>query len=607
MIEIRADTKENVASITHWLGLNENPDGDTLLKNGEAADMQNFKITRDGNLQKRSGYKTIHAAKTWTGPIRGIWHGCISGTAYTLFAAGGTIYKYDFVTNAVTSVMAAGATFTDAATTFFGFGNKVYAMNGHEYLEWDGVMPDTGGFCAPSGYRPLIAVSAPPTGGGTLLEAINRLNGLRRIRFSPTASATAFQLPEKALTSIDYVKNLVTGENYVLTTDYTVSLTNGTVTFLAAPSAGTNTIEIGYTVPTTYKSQITAMKYAEIFNGAQDSRVFLYGDGSNKSIYSGLDSDGLSRADYWPDLYDLRVGEANAAITGMIRHYSSMVVHKTDSAYAVNYGQITLATGALTSAFYITPINRAIGNVAPGQTQLVNNSPRTIFNAAVYEWHLSGAASDERLAKRISDRIKNTLSSMSLAAAITYDDNERQEYYIIQGGTALVHNYAVDAWYKYTAFNFTALIGVGGNLYGCTTSGDIVLFARTYSSDNGAAIDCFWKSGSMAFGRDYLHKYSGFLFVSMKPEILANTQVTLMTNRKSLFGTKTVSYGLATFDHANFSRWGFVTNNKPQTARLKLKAKKFTYYQLVFETNADWNTATILSADIKLRYGGDAK
>ena len=59
MAQIKAATNEKVFQIKAWGGLHQNPDGDTKLKLGEAAEMVNFKITRDGNLQKRSGTKTV--------------------------------------------------------------------------------------------------------------------------------------------------------------------------------------------------------------------------------------------------------------------------------------------------------------------------------------------------------------------------------------------------------------------------------------------------------------------------------------------------------------------------------------------------------------------
>ena len=59
MAEIKAATNEKVFQITAFKGLNQAPDGDTKLKLGEAAESYNFRVTRDGNLQRRPGTKTI--------------------------------------------------------------------------------------------------------------------------------------------------------------------------------------------------------------------------------------------------------------------------------------------------------------------------------------------------------------------------------------------------------------------------------------------------------------------------------------------------------------------------------------------------------------------
>ena len=59
MANIRAAADEKIFKIAAWRGLNENPDGDTKLKLGEAAAMQNWRVTRDGNLQRRPGTLTV--------------------------------------------------------------------------------------------------------------------------------------------------------------------------------------------------------------------------------------------------------------------------------------------------------------------------------------------------------------------------------------------------------------------------------------------------------------------------------------------------------------------------------------------------------------------
>ena len=59
MATISTANNEKIYGISKWGGLNEHPDGDTRLKMGEASVMENFKVTRDGNLKRRPGTKTI--------------------------------------------------------------------------------------------------------------------------------------------------------------------------------------------------------------------------------------------------------------------------------------------------------------------------------------------------------------------------------------------------------------------------------------------------------------------------------------------------------------------------------------------------------------------
>lgn len=604
MAQITGSANERVFQIKAWGGLNENPDGDTKLKMGEAAVMRNFRITRDGNLQRRPGSKEI--AALGTEPVRGIWNGNVAGKEQLVAACGGKLWKLwdeetgEYIREEI------GEVSTENEVHFFGFSNALYMVNGREYKVWDGnTLSDVGG------YRPLVTVSAPPSGGGETLEQINKLTGARRCRFSPDGSGKTFQLPETGLSSLDYVKNLSTGKNYA-SGSYSVNAAAGTVTFTTAPEAGTNTIEIGWTMGENFREQVLKMRWGELYAGIQDTRIFLYGDGSNQAIYSGLDYDGNPRADYFPDLNQVAVGDANTPITGMIRHYSRLICFKTSSAWAIQYGTITLEDGLQTEAFYVTPVNRSIGNVAPGQVRLVLNSPRTLHGSDVYEWknnssYTSNLSIDERQAKRISDRIYATVRKFDLERCYCYDDNWGQEYYICFEGKALVHNYAADAWYYYEDFDAVCMANFKGELLYGTSNGRLEHFSYTYRTNNGAAIDAYWESGSMSFGQDFQRKYSAMLWVGVKPESSAEVTVTVQTDRSSSYTEKLVTSSLANFAKANFARWSFATNRKPQMSRLKIKAKKFVFYKLIFRTSAGDSTATILAADIRVRFTGYAK
>jgi hypothetical protein len=600
---------ESVFRITRWLGVNENPDGETALKAGEASEMRNFRITEDGSLQLRPGHRVISTARNWTGAIRGVWNGMAGNREVTLFAAGGRLWEYDFAARAGIPISAVGA-FADAETHFFGFGGNVYMLNGQQYFVWTG----TGESAAAAGYRPLILVSCPPEGGGTELERINKLNGERRARFSPTGSATVFRLPETELAQVDYVTDRVTGGDYAAGA-YSVNLAAGTVTFSGgAPAAGVDSIEIGYTVAVTQRAEIEQMRFSEVFNGSSDNRVFLYGDGTNRTAYTGLDYDGTPRADYFPDLNVLDIGTANTPITALIRHYSQLAVFKTDGAFSVAYGTITLADGRTTAAFYWTPSNRALGCAAPGQAQLVENSPRTLAEGAVYDWrngssYAANLSSDERQARVVSLRVGRTLGGMDLAGAVTFNDRRRHEYYIVQNGAAVVHGYLTDTWYVYEPFDFTLLFERDGEIYGCTPDGDLAHISRQYPSDDGREIEAVWRSGALAFGQDFRRKYASRVFVTMKPEPHSQLEVSVQTDRhgQGAAGSRLLQTMLAGFRNANFRHWSFGTNRQPRTNRLKLRAKKFAYYQLLLRSATDWSTATVLAADVRLRYAGEVR
>ena len=59
MAKFAVRSNDKVYSIKKFLGVNENLDGDTNLKMGEASNMQNFKITDNNALQVRGGTKNI--------------------------------------------------------------------------------------------------------------------------------------------------------------------------------------------------------------------------------------------------------------------------------------------------------------------------------------------------------------------------------------------------------------------------------------------------------------------------------------------------------------------------------------------------------------------
>lgn len=757
MAQIKAATNEKVFQITAFRGLNQNPDGDTKLKYGEAAVVENFRVTRDGNLQRRPGLKTIidftrSADRTgalaivdvaesnwyiprgegdeslitvydddgglwhfdiWRGeydaidiadgennlwcflegeaipdtsatklvaitaeggewrfpvnaggtadlpiddaeenawhlktgngdeddlsftdtwndwyvpgeehagdgaedseesdgyPIKGLWTGYVSGVQVMLCAYNGMLYKmWDEETEEFYPVKL-GPVSTEHDVFIFGFSDIVYILDKDKYRQWDGeTLKEV------AGYIPLVMTNIPPEGGtgeSATLENVNRLIAKRRVWLSPDGSHASFKLPE-AVKTIDAVRDTGTGAAYSGT--YTFNASTSTITFTTAPAAAVNSIDVEYSVETVFRSQVEQMQYAELFSGTQDTRIFLYGDGTNRCIYSGIDYNGVPRADYFPDLYECLVGDENTPITGMIRHYSSLACFKTNSAWNISAGSMTLADGLKIPSFYVAPINKEIGCAAMGQVRLVLNSPLTLFGNDLYEWKSNSRYSanlnrDERVARRISDRVWAALKSFDTERCYCFDDNDGQEYYICHNKEALIYNYAADAWSYYTAFPVSCMVSLNGECYIGTLNGRLKHLSTNYLDDDGKAIRAYWESGSMSFGQEFMRKYSAMTFICVKPEGRTALTVGVRTDKK-LCESKEILTNSYQFDfgNVNFSALKWEEKRDAQIYREKIKAKKFVFYKLLLQSMKAGTRCTVLSADIRVRFTGFAK
>lgn len=692
MATITGKTQEKVFSLKQWGGLNENPDGDTKLKLGEASVMTNWKVTRDGNLKRRpgsefvsgiatvyvksvasvpmsipadgeirlfeqlyvtatghielrgesasatpanaseyigwyfqrggkywklSGFEEIAGGHIWSAlrvtavsalgsatPVTGLWSGYLNNKEVLLAAGENHIYQISFDTAGAMTRTQIGVMQTSGGVHMFGFGGLVYFMNGVEYKQWDGTT-----FQTVHGYRPLVAIALTPDGANETLESVNLLNGERRVWISPdgntddeddpNVNGRTFQLPEKEVSSIDYVQDLKTGEN-LSPTEYVYNLTAGTVTFSAAPMQSVNSYEIGYTMATTYRNQVEKMRYSELYSGTQDTRIFIYGDGSNMALYSGLDYDGTPRGDYFPDLNAVHVGDSNTPITSMIRHYSTLICYKYSSAWSISYGVMALTDDSLAPAFYATPINRTVGHEALGQVRLVDNQPITLSGGEVYQWrnssyYSSNLTQDERQAHRISDRIQRSVKEFDQFNCFCWDDNYSQEYYICCDSEALVWNYAADAWYKYEHFDVVCMTNFANELFYGTSDGKIMRLTYDVPDNDSEPIEAHWESGAIDFGQDYMRKYSAMLWVGIKPDDDTAVTVTVRTDRKEEYSEKMVVSSKARVE------------GEPFLSRCKIKAKKFTFYTLIFKSDGTGDPPTINSADIRVRFTGYQK
>lgn len=405
------------------------------------------------------------------------------------------------------------------------------------------------------------------------------------------------------LDSIDYV--YLNSTLKTVTTDYTVNLTNGTITFVADPGTGTANLVIIASKESLNRTEITDRRYNMRFGGGNDFRIFLYGktsgSGTNRYYYSNLAA-GLPSASYFPATFFNEVGTPENIITGITRQYDRQIIYTDITGAYYSFYETTLIDGITYPSFPVFTLNRVVGNVAMGQVQVIQNNPVSIFKG-IQEW-VATSVQDERNAKYISKRIQVSLDTIDLSSVTTIDWEKNYEYWVCSGNKAYIYNYRLDVWYIFQfADNVKPLLVAEDILYFGTTNGQIMKFSSSDLDDNGTTIDAHWESGFYDFNAEWLQKYIYEMWISLKPEGKSSVDITYTTNDKESAQTYVASYDLITFVGMDFANFSFSTSYNPQPFRFKIKAKKFVYFKLNLDNNNLGETLTVISINLSSSYG----
>ena len=261
-------------------------------------------------------------------------------------------------------------------------------------------------------------------------------------------------------------------------------------------------------------------------------------------------------------------------------------------------------------------MNAKVGNVAPGQTQIIKNNPFTIWKG-IYEW-VSTYVMNEKNAEWISQKVQNDLDAVDLTTALTVDWADKGQYWICVGKKVWVLNYRTQTWHILDLPDTpTCFCLVEQDLYFGTTAGQIMAFDEEYSTFNGAEIVDSWEMGYFNFGVEWLQKFVQRLFVSILPYTTTKINLYIKTDRNANYVlAKTISYGLSSFETWDFSGtdvtgyetigFSFETNYSPQPFKIKVRAKKIDYLKVKITNNSQF-PATVLSITLPTRMGAEIK
>jgi len=395
-----------------------------------------------------------------------------------------------------------------AKSFFIVFQGLLYMLNGTNFIQYDGTTVTN---VAP--YIPVVSQGRNESGTtSTLYEPLNLLTGAFTDMFSPLGTIKIYQMSFKGLDANTIICNNGTVEG----TGFTVDRPNGLVTFVTAPTAGTNVLKLtAYKTNATDALQIKNCTYAIEFS----SRLFITGNPNypNRLWKTGLTPNQATlQANYFPasglSSFDAVTG-IDKKVVSFIKKLDKLIYLKENSTH-ITYNQ-TQTDGS--SGFPISNIDDTVGCDMPNSVQLVNSMP-IFFNSLNGGYVVtSTTVLGENEAKSISTNINGSPLRPGLLQESLTDlqncssFNDGKKYYLCLPlvGRVYIWDYSLGYnlaqpeslhWFVYNNIHANNFMMVNGILcYASSLTGNIVKFIDALN-DFGQPIIANWKSKLMDFG-----------------------------------------------------------------------------------------------------------
>lgn len=490
---------------------------------------------------------------------------------------------------------------TDAPVEFFKLSDNVYIINGTNFLSFDGTT------CADVvGYIPTVLIGRSPSGSpnaGTVSESFNLISAGFKTSFSAAGAATAYTLPYTNLDTTPIVV-VVGGVTKTLTTDYTVNFTTGVVTFVVAPSDGTNNVVI-----TAYKASLTHSEYiknctiARVFGGKTEATVFLSGNPNfpDQIWHSRLYGSNYN-ADYFPD-------DGWQKVPGNVAGLSS-IFDMLYVSHSNGQGYLSYLEGTTYPTFPYADINREKGSDIPGSIQELNNSVVCASTDHGVMQVLSNTTVNNRLSVNdISDLIDKSphrtdlglLREANLVDAVSF--NHDGYYGLCINDVCYVWDYKLNAWLYDTNIPASCFANIDNTLcFGSNTDGIVYQFDPLLANDDGSAIGAWIDTKEDDAGLPENIKVINNTVTTAKPLSRASIRV-LFLSRESQ-GDTVLDMDTSSFSYGNFAYENFTYNTSffPVTKKKRM-AKRATVFKFRFGNNVLDEGMSIISFKVQFDEG----
>lgn len=554
-----------------------------------------------GMPEKRLGWRILHTLEQ---PINGIWYGEINGQKSFIAHGGTKIYKFTAVNFEVIKEDVNNA----KSTAFFMRSSddtgKIYILTGAEFLEYDGTTVKN---VADDGYVPTILISRNPTGGGTVYEAVNLITGKRTESFLGNETDKVYQLSANNIDSIDKVEVLNSNGEKVTTTEYTVDLTTGKITFTATHKpvvAGQDNVFITYTKTVAgYADRINKCTISDLYGLGGSNRVFLSGNPDYKAYdwYSDI-----FKPNYFPDLNYSIVGTSDTAIMGYQRLGKYQMILKEDnqqdSTVFQRFGTLN-DDGSVT--FSVEQGVAGIGAVSKYCFGMLADEPLFLSRQGIQAITSNNILAERTIRNRsfFVDSYLTKEPNLQNAVAcewngfyvlcingVAYVLDGKNKSYKERSTASYDYNYECYYWTNIPAI---CLLSVAGELYFGTADGKICKFNTdiellTKYNDDGKPIIASW--ATLNDDDDAPHLYKSMTkkgcLVTIKPYTRSSGTIYVCKDGNPRQFLKKGTMDILDWNDIDFDRFSFNTNDSPQDIFFKKKVKKYKRLQIIVENDA---------------------
>ncbi len=455
-----------------------------------AEDMCNFRILPNGVLRVRSGYALKKHFSSGE-KVRGVWEGTLDGDFLLFAVVGNTVYHLSGDEMTETAV----GTITEGEETvhFCVFEDTLYLLDGQTIWSYSA---STDTFEAVEPYVPLYGYSWNPSTYGEINEEINLLTPRLRVHYYNSTGANIFTLPYYA-DKVEIV--LADGKK---TGNYSFSKGSNKITFSSPPTV----VEVGFTVSLNeeLRAKILAAQMSFLYSRNGENRLLLWGKDARLFCSRGVTEPMMSSCHVlYPKASPLYFCKDDILFLGDNAHHISTICPLYETLLVFTSDRIWNLSFEKEGNIQATLAMRDIGCASLHGAIPYENGVLAAMNGGVYHITASAARTEELSLERLSLGIDEKFPVGFTDKVHLVRNFATGEVWMRNPtdttGEVWVWNTDIEEWYRFGGIAATLFFKSNSDI-GFASGSDIFLFGRSYTTDNGSAINAFYKSAYLDFG-----------------------------------------------------------------------------------------------------------